>query len=173
MQIPEVECHCFIVQIPITGEPHIWVKLKLRGEIPICNTDFHITVHSLVQWCPELLQEEVVRIPAAEGDVIVIHHKHGWLFHQNLVFWGGKIFSYNVRTIILLSWNQKELINLIDLQQNLLTDKDMSSWSDQYTKSFKVYILIMLASFCERENGACFHLKHGKMWPFCHHWAMH
>lgn len=86
MQIPETERHCFIVEIPITVEPHVWAELGLIGKIPIPDTDFHVTVHALVKGCPELLCKKVVGIPAAEADLIVIYHKQRGLLHQNLVF---------------------------------------------------------------------------------------
>lgn len=89
-QIPEIECHCFIAQFPITVESCTWVELRLMGVISIHNTHFHSTIYSFIKRCPELLWEEVVSILAAKVDLIVVHHKPGQLLHQNLVFWRRK-----------------------------------------------------------------------------------
>lgn len=55
VQIPEVECHCFVAILHIAVESCIWFKLKQAGVIYIHNTDLHSTICSLIKGCPELL----------------------------------------------------------------------------------------------------------------------
>ena len=89
IQVLEVEGHCFIAYFHRAVE-FLICGLKWMGVVSIHSTDLHGAIRSLIKGCPELLREEVVRVLAAEVDLIVIYHKHGRLLHQNLVFWRGR-----------------------------------------------------------------------------------